>query len=115
MSQIKNNLLLQGASGTLGKLFVFRVIRGRLVICNRPKKADKLTEHQTKMRDRFLKAVHYARIQMANPESKAEYAKNTNDNKHSAYVVALTDYMKPPITALAQGSPLCFAYFQASA
>src|SRR6478609_7046559 len=97
MSQIKNNVLLHGISGMLGKLLVFRTIRGKLVVSNRPKKAIVLTDHQQIMKGRFLKAVQYARTQMAIPESKAEYATGITLKKHSAYHVALTDHLNAPV------------------
>ena len=108
MSVIKNNSLLKGASGMLGKQIVFREIRGRIIMCNRPRTFGILTAHQKKTKERFLHGVQYARKQMENAETKSEYAKGINNNKHSAYLVALTDYLKAPVvhsidTSLYQG------------
>lgn len=97
MSQIKNNLLLHGISGMLGNLLVFRMIRGKLVVSNRPKRTGILTEHQKMMKGRFLRAVQYARAQMDIPESKAEYETGITMKKHSAYHVALTDHLIAPV------------------
>lgn len=104
MSQIKNNVLLHGISGMLGKLLVFRHIRGKLVVSNRPTKRGILTDHQKKMKNRFLRAVQYARTQITNPESKAEYETGITIKKHSAYHVALTDHLIAPVIGLVNTS-----------
>ncbi len=101
MALIANNPLLKGISGMLGKLIVFREVRGKIVLSNRPKRSGKLTVHQEMMRSRFQCAVHYAKKQMQNEQRKAEYSTGINDRKHSAYAVALTDYMTAPkVTAM---------------
>jgi hypothetical protein len=96
MSTIKNNPLLKGASGMLGNVVVYREVRGKVIMCNRPKKSGKLTAHQEETRSRFLRGVQYARKQLATAETKAEYAAGITDSKHSAYLVALTDYLNAP-------------------
>jgi hypothetical protein len=96
MSVIGNNPLLKGVSGMLANLIVFREVRGKTIIANRPKKTGILTPHQQKMKSRFINATQYAKKQMLNEQIKAEYAKGINDRKHSAYAVALTDYMTTP-------------------
>ncbi len=104
MSQIKNNPLLKGASGMLGDVVVFREVRGKVIMCNRPKKSETPTEHQKEMSSRFLRAVRYARKQLSIPEAKAEYALGITDSKHSAYVVALADYLNAPTISAVDAS-----------
>lgn len=96
MSKIKNNPLLKGASGMLGNVVVYREARGRMVMANRPKKNEELTEHQVKTKKLFLRAVQYAKAQVANPVTKAEYEAGITNRKFSAYTVAVTDYLTPP-------------------
>jgi hypothetical protein len=96
MSRIGNNPLLKGLHGMLAKLIVFREVRGRMVVSNRPKRSGKLTPHQEMMRSRFQRAVQYAKQQMQKEQRKAEYAAAIDDRRHSAYAVALTDCMTAP-------------------
>ncbi len=97
MSKIQNNPVLKGASGMLGDVVVFREIRGTLIMANRPKKPKgPQTEQQKQFRMRFLRAVQYAKKQVANPVMKAEYATGVTLKKFAPYVVAVTDYLTPP-------------------
>ena len=97
MSKIKNNPLLKGASGMLGDVVVYREVGGNVIMANRPRKPEVLTAHQEITRERFLRAVQYARTQLANEVTKAEYAAGITASKLSAYAVALTDYLKAPV------------------
>ena len=97
MSVIKNNPLLKGASGMLGNVIVYRELRGKLIMSNKPKKVTSLSEAQQTARSRFQRAAFYAKRQMSNPETKALYATGVNDSKFTAFVVALTDYLKAPV------------------
>lgn len=96
MTKIKNNPLLKGASGKLGDVIVFRQVRGGVVMANKPKQPTSFTEKQVVARTKFQRATSYAKRQMLNPETKAMYATGVNDSKISAYLVALTDYIKAP-------------------
>lgn len=91
----KMKILLRGLSGKIGG-FVFRQVRGRTVISTCPRKPVRLTAHQKKRKEIFLKAAQYAKGQLCDPVSAAEYRKGITDRKHSAYVVAMTDYLKAP-------------------
>lgn len=96
MSKIKNNPLLKGLSGMLGDVIVFRESRGQMLMANRPKKPAVPSDHQLLTKNKFLEATAYAKGQMLNEESKAEYQSAVNDKTNSAYAVALTDYLKGP-------------------
>ncbi|MGC3943754.1 MAG: hypothetical protein QM762_04300 [Chryseolinea sp.] len=91
-----NNPILKGVSGTLGKNIVIKQWRNRVVIANRPKKRERSTEKQLDQQHRFKDATTYAKNVNANPQSKALYEKGINDNKFSAYAVALSDHLNPP-------------------
>jgi len=98
MSKIQNNPLLKGASGMLGKVVVYREVRGRVIMSNRPKKrSGPITPEQENFRSRFLRAVQYARKQLESAVTKAEYQTGITESKFSAYLVALTDYLKAPV------------------
>jgi hypothetical protein len=96
MSKIKNNPLLKGLSGMLGDVIVFRESRGGMVMANRPKKPATPSGHQLVTKDKFMEATAYAKGQMLDALSKAEYQAAVNDKTNSAYAVALTDYLKGP-------------------
>jgi len=71
------------------------------VMANKPKKSSKkVTESQLVVRDRFAEASFYAREQMSRPESLAIYKTGVTPKLNSAYMVAVSDYLKRPrITA----------------
>ena len=96
MSKINNNPLLKGASGMLGDVVVYRQVRGNVIMANKPKKSNIITENQKPVRDKFKKAVNYAKRQMLDATSKADYAKKISAKLASAYMVALTDFLVSP-------------------
>jgi hypothetical protein len=96
MAKIKNNPLLKGLSGMLGDVVVFRETRGKMTMSNRPKKRGVPTDHQKLSKAKFLQAVQYAKGQMKDPVSKAEYEAAVSDKVISAYGVAVADYLKGP-------------------
>ena len=97
MSLIKNNPIMNGASGMLGKVVVYRQFRGKTLMCNRPVKSRILTPHQQKMKSRFLEAVAFAKKQIADPVTKALYQPGPESKFTSAYAAALADYLKRPV------------------
>lgn len=96
MTKIKNNPLMKGASGMLGDVVVYRELRGDIIMANRPRRREELTEAQRLLKTRFLRGVQYAKKQMSDPVTKAEYATGITDRKFSAFNVALTDYLSAP-------------------
>ena len=96
MTLITNNPLLKSASGMLGDTHYYREWRGRLVMCKRPKKRMSLSQRQKETVSRFKLAARYASGQMKDLEAKAAYQERTNFRYHSAYLVALNDYLNPP-------------------
>ena len=96
MTKIKNNPLLKGASGLLGDTVVYRQYNGEVIMANRPVKIP-ITPHQIKTKERFMNGVRYAKHQMTQPEIKALYARKITGRRNSAYTVALTDFLNPPV------------------
>ncbi len=93
---IKNNPLLKGVSGMLGKTFVVREWRGRQVMSNRPKKRKSISEKQKASNENFKKAAQYANLAMTDPVVAADYKKGINFKTHSAKQAALRDYLVAP-------------------
>jgi hypothetical protein len=96
MSKILNNPIMKGVSGMLGDVVVYREHRGTLVMSNRPRKRETLTPYQELAKSRFLRAVQYAKKQIADPVTKAEYTPSPQSRVTSAYAAAVADYLSVP-------------------
>ncbi len=66
------------------------------MILPEPSPRKKPSPLQRESNERFRAASQYASKQINDPESKAEYEAGIRPNKHTAYNVALTDYLNPP-------------------
>ena len=87
---------MKGASGMLGDVVVYRKQRGELVMSNRPTRRTVLTPNQELAKSKFMRAVRYAKKQVADPVTKAEYQPGPNSRYVSAYAAAVADYLKAP-------------------
>jgi hypothetical protein len=96
MSKLGNNPIMKSASGMLGDVVVYRQQNGKMVMSNRPKKRSKPTDHQVSVKKKFLRAVRYAKAQMLDPASKAEYDAVTTEKLVSGYAVAVADFLRAP-------------------
>lgn len=95
MSKIGNNPLLFAIKGKLGNI-VFREMRGKMQMVNRPKPREELSEKQQNAVINFKRAIAYAKRQMLSDEMKALYATGVGGSKFTPYMVALTDYLVAP-------------------
>lgn len=97
MSKIKNNPIMKGASGMLGKTVVYRQTKdGTTIMANKPKKTGVVTDKQLIIQAKFEEAAQYAAAQMKDPASKAEYAEAGASRNRSAHQAAMTDYLRKP-------------------
>lgn len=95
MAIIKNNVLLEGSSGMFGKSIVFKQVRGKTVVCNRPAKPSTESNQQKENRDRFRKASAWAKNVLVDPDKKVYYQKKAKKLKlPNAYTAAIADYMR---------------------
>ncbi len=95
MAIIKSNVIVKGSSGMFGKSIVFKQIRGKTVMCNRPQKARTESKRQKDNRDRFRQASQWAKNILLEPEKKAYYEKKARKLKlPNAYTAAIADYMR---------------------
>lgn len=91
------NVILQGASGTIGSLVIKQTKRGiqitnrRSPLPRRRKKKNKELEKESL----FKEAVQYAKAVNADPKKKKDYLKKLN-GKRNAYQAALSDYLTNP-------------------
>lgn len=97
MAKSTNNVVMKGASGTIGKMLVFRTnAADKTIIARRPKPSSKpLSANQLEVRDRFTEAAQYAKSAISNPLLKEEYQAKAKPGQ-SAYNIAFADYLKAP-------------------
>src|SRR5260221_635877 len=95
MKRARKNKRFKGITSKDGKELI---IRGSLLemILPEPSPRKKPSPLQRESNERFRAASQYASKQINDPESKAEYEAGIRPNKHTAYNVALTDYLNPP-------------------
>jgi len=99
MGSVKENLLTKGFSGKIGDEIVFRQVGNRTLFAKRPRKRNNLVP--SAQAERFAKAVVYAKTALVDPAIRAEYENLAfQTGLNSAYVAALTDYLRKPVIAL---------------
>jgi len=96
MAKVKQNAILQGISGILGKELVFRQMKdGRTIISTKPDFSNRIfSEGQLTHQKRFQEAAAYARGAAKTNPIYAELAKEASKN---AYNIALSDWFNPPV------------------
>jgi hypothetical protein len=77
--------------------FVLRQRGGRTLLSSRPTGSSVVSDKQQEQRDRFQRAVRYARTALLRPEVKAEYEALVKGKEFlSSFTAAVTDYLKAP-------------------
>ena len=96
MAKVRDNLILEGLSGSLGKHLMLRRLRdGRTILCVKPDFSNrKFSDGQLSHQQRFQEAAAYARKAAKDEPLYAELAAGT---MKSAYNVALSDWFHPPV------------------
>ena len=96
MAKVRDNLILQGVSGSLGKHLMLRRLRdGRTILCVKPDFSNReFSDEQLSHQQRFREAAAYARKAAKEEPLYAELAAGT---MKSAYNVALSDWFNPPV------------------
>ncbi len=98
MAIVKDNPLVKGLSGMLGRTVVFKNLRGKTILANYPAPVKKRSERQRNNSLRFKEATMYAKRMMLDPERKEYYWKKARKLKlPNAYTAAITDYMRKPV------------------
>lgn len=98
MGNVKENLLTKGFSGRIGDEIVFRQVGDRTMFSKRPRKREVLSAGTQAQSAIFKKAVLYAKTKLLDPAIRADYkARAKAAGFKSAYVAALTDYLKEPV------------------
>lgn len=98
MAKSRDNVVMQGASGKIGRTLVFRQRGDKTIIAKAPKRrpgGKPFSEAQLAAQQRFLDASIYAQAAIGDPLLKQAYTLKANVNQ-SAYNVAFKDFMSPP-------------------
>lgn len=95
MAVVKNNPVLEGFSGMLGRTMVFRQMNGKTIVQSAPVRTAPYNEAQRRQQGRFREAMAYARRLLANPEVKAAYtARAKTKGWHlNAFNLAVSEYL----------------------
>jgi hypothetical protein len=94
MAIIHANPVTIGLSGSLGHI-VFKQLRGKTILANKPRQTKKQSEQQRENRSRFKAAAFWAKCVMLDPEKKAYYWRKAKKLKlPNAYTAAVCDYMR---------------------
>ena len=97
MAKVKNNIVTQGLSGTLGGQLVFRqTSRGTVVSVAPQAPSGPASAAQTAQRTRFQQAIIYAKGQAQDPAVQAAYAHDAKARNQSINNVLVADYMHAP-------------------
>ena len=95
MAESKDNVITKGASGKFADLLVFTQRYGRTFLGKVPVNGGKPSVNQLAVREKFLKAVKYARQTMQDPAIKPLYSERAG-NGITAFNLAIVDYFSAP-------------------
>ncbi|MBW8688171.1 hypothetical protein [Chitinophaga rhizophila] len=98
MAQSTDNVLLKGASGTIGdQITITRRKSGKTIMGKKRRSSDlPPTDKQLVIQQRFKAAIQYAKAVLADPVKKAMYAAFAGPDQ-SAYNMAMRDAFKAPV------------------
>jgi hypothetical protein len=97
MAKVKDNILLKGLSGTIGKSLTLRQIGGETFV-SKYQKAPTVaaTEKKLTARAKFGRATAYARKAVKDPEVKAIYQVKVKGGQR-AFNIAMIDALRAPV------------------
>ena len=96
MAESKDNIIVEGLSGTIGKKLTFSQRGGGTFVGKHRKKSDaQPTDQQLAIQEKFKLATKYAREAILDPALKAAYLAKAKP-RQSAYNKALADAFTPP-------------------
>jgi hypothetical protein len=91
MARIKDNPLMKGMKGSIGKDIVFRTIKGNTFSGKYPDMSGVIpTKNQTKGRERFAEAVKFARAVLKDPQ---KYPEIKGRKDETLYHAAIKDFL----------------------
>jgi hypothetical protein len=96
MAKQKSNVVTHGLSGKVGDLLVFRQKDGQTIVSKIPEQPKTVSEKQKAQRQRFRKAVIYARSAIVAPETKDIYDTVAAKKGKTPFVAAVADFLNVP-------------------
>jgi hypothetical protein len=97
MAKVKDNVMVKGFSGTIGKQLTFRQIGGKTFVSNYQKAPSvPATEKKLAAQTRFGVATAYARKAVKDPDLKAMYQAAVKGGQR-AFNVAIADALHAPV------------------
>jgi len=109
MAESKNNYVMYGMSGKLGKLLVFRQRGGKTFAMGIPNRSSSFSESQLEIQSKFKEASSWARSALLNPDNRKFY-RSIATGGQSAFNMAIADWFTDPevkeidITGYTRGS-----------
>lgn len=98
MATTKNNVIVKGASGKFGRQIVFSQRAGKTIMSKPPLRTAPLTQKQKEQNAKFARAATYAKNALLDPTLKEAYTTEAKKRQDvSAYNMAMTDYLRPPV------------------
>jgi len=99
MAKIELNSALKAIHGGLDN-WVYRNIRGQMVLSRRPTASGTVSEAQADVRERFRHAAAYAKATLLDTIQRAAYDMVAKAKGLPVFSVMLTDFLKPPVVEL---------------
>ncbi len=94
MARVKNNIVIEGLVGTLGKNLLIRVVNGQTIISQKPGKRTKPPSEKQKARQvLFKEAVAWAKKQLQDKTLEAELRAECKGNQ-SPNSLLIARYMR---------------------
>lgn len=84
---------MRGSAGS----FVYRKIRGKTIMSERPRSDREATPGQMAHRERFKQAAFYGKVTMGNEEVRALYEEAAKDKDLPIFSVMVADFFNAPI------------------
>ncbi len=95
MAESKNNYVMFGMSGKLGKLLIFRQRGGKTFATAIPTRSGAFTEEQLAIQSKFKEAASWARGILLNAENRKFYNSQATGGQ-SAFNMAIADWFTDP-------------------
>jgi predicted HTH transcriptional regulator len=91
MGRVKNNVLVKGTAGAIGKEIVYRTIKNKTFNGKFPDMSGVIpSKNQTNRRERFAEAVKFAKSVIKDPAKSAKYKTKRGQ---TVYHAAIQEYM----------------------
>jgi hypothetical protein len=102
MAEVKDNFVIEGTSGRIGKLVVNKIINGKTFVTKYPDRSNVVyTKEQIEFRKIFAEAAKFASEIVNDPFKSSTYPRQ---GRKSIYHCALSDFMKEYKRKKADGS-----------